>query len=414
MGMFWWIPAVVPLLACAIILLSPLWPIASWQGEKSSRHIEHNLKRFGAYFGLNLFACMIIAVLMWAGTAEKSKFQEVWNFKVVGIKHEMEWTEREQRSRQVPCGTETYYTGTGRDRQSHTRTKYRTEYYYVTEHYGPYWKARDEYNKEFHISQSAYNYWKNVWKNEKQTGMHKGSSAGWERKIDGPIFACSWPNTFETIYPDVSIHSYVNKIRVSNSVLRFGTPTKEQLAMYPRPVDIGNTSPFVSYDGVYRISGDDLLFLSRVNALLGFKKEIHTILVLFGKDKDRGVVDDVLTAWGGPNKNELVTFMSLDGNKIRWVEVHSWMDNTTLHARLRDELAGTNFTVRRYGELIMQYAPTLWWRKDFTPINEYLKVDVSPWWMFSGIMLSIAFCVGAFFIIDRNMVIDDWYHSRGF
>lgn len=412
MGMFWWIPAIIPLLACVIILFSPLWPVAAWQGERSLRHIEHNLKKFGVYFLINLVVCLAVAGIMWAGAGAKTQFKEVWNFQVVGIKHEMEWTERERRSRQVACGTETYYTGSGRDRRSHTRTKYRTEHYYVTEHYGPYWKARNEYGSECRISKSEYDYWKSVWNNESQTGMHRGSSAGWDRKIDGPIFACSWPWTFETIYPDTSVHSYENKIRVSNSVLKFGQPTKEQLAMYPRPVDVGNTSPFVNY-GV-ALSGDDTLYLSRVNASLGIKKQIHAILVLFNEKQERSVVEDVLSAWGGPNKNELVTFMSLEGGNIRWVEVHSWMDNTTLHATLRDELAGTKFSARRYGGLLMQYVPSLWLRKDFTEINEYLKVDISPWWMISGIILSLMFCVGSFFLVEKNMGIDDWYYKRGF
>jgi hypothetical protein len=192
----------------------------------------------------------------------------------------------------------------------------------------------------------------------------------------------------------------VNKIRVSHSVLKWGEATPEQLSKYPRPVDKGNTSPVIPYGG-FGVSEPDLLFLQRINASFGRKYEIHAMLVLFGKDVGRDVVTDVLTAWQGPNKNELVTFVSLDGQTVRWVEVHSWMDNTTLHATLRDELAGQDFTVKRYGELLQRYVPTLWHRKHFTPLNEYLRVDIHPGWLWLAVILSVICGIVSYIVIEK-------------
>jgi len=306
----------------------------------------------------------------------------------------MRWTTHETR-------TETYTTGSGKNEQTHIRIVH------YTETHGPYWTSIDEYGSESSISESEYNHWKAVWKNEKRTGMHKGSSAGFDRSIDGPIYECLWPHTFDTIWPHAEIHKYVNKIRASHSVLKYGEATPQQLERFPRPADKKNTSPVVIYGGL-NASGADMLFLQRINASLGRSREVHPILVVFGKDEPRGAVTDALTAWQGPNKNELVTFLSLDGQTIRWVEVHSWMDDTTLHAVLRDELMGQPFTVKRYGELLQEYVPKLWHRKHFTPINAYLRVAIHPGWIFLAFFLSIATGVGSYFVIDRTTEDADW------
>lgn len=388
---FWWIPAVVPLVGAFVILLSSYWPISAGQGVASESDRRDNWKKFGVYLGVNLGFCLVLAFAMWGMVEARTRFPEVWHYKATGVKHESRWTERERRSRQVPCGT---------DKDGHTI--YRTEYYYVTEEYGPYWKAN--VNGDWsRIDEAAYNEWKRRWGNERQTGMHKGSSAGWDRSIDGPIMECSWPGTVETIFPISEIHAYVNKIRLSQSILQFGAPTEQQLARFPRPADKGNTSPVVSYGGP-GFSPEDNLFLRQVNAFLGSRYQIHTMLVTFGKDEPREVMHEVLCAWRGPNKNELCTFVGLDGQKVKWVEVYSWLDDTTLHATLRDSLAGEQpFTVKRYADLLRQHVPKLWHRKEFTPINEYLVVPISPIWFIIGLVLAILAGIGSFFLIEKVM-----------
>jgi hypothetical protein len=141
------------------------------------------------------------------------------------------------------------------------------------------------------------------------------------------------------------------------------------------------------------------MMLRRVNASLGFKKQVHTMLLVFGKEP-RSVVTDVLTAWRGPNKNELCVFISLDGDEVQWVEVHSWMDNTTLHAVIRDELMGEPFTVKRYADLLREYVPKHWIRKEFTPLNEYLSVPLNPMWGIVGAVIALVLGVVSFLIIE--------------
>ena len=386
MGSFWWIPALVPLLGAIILLLSPKWPVFKWHGATNDYETMLSWQKFGIYMAVNIVLCGLIAWGMWACAIHKQYFHEVWNMRTISIRHEMEWTTHETYTTTTKCGKSTV-----------------TTIHHYTKHHGPFWYRGDEYGHEFEINQGEYDHWSQVWKTEKQTGTHRGSSAGWESKIDGPIYESKWPQTFETVWPSTEVHSYINKIRVSNSILRYGgTPSRALSERYPRPVDVGNTSPVINYGGS-GVTGDEMLYLQRINAGMGSKREIHPILVIFGKDADQDQVADVLTAWQGPNMNELVTFISLDGKKLRWIEVHSWMDNTTLHATLRDELMGQPFSVRLYGQLLQQYVPKLWLRKDFTTINEYLHISISPLWILMGALLSVLVGIGSYFVIE-NMV----------
>ena len=386
--MFFWIPATIPLVASLIILISPKWPISKGQGAEPHERAD-NWKKFGIFFGINLLASFVIAMCMWGGAVSKSYFPEVWNYKITGIKHEMKWTTHETR-------TETYTTGSGKNKTTHTRT------IHYTDTHGPYWSLCDEYGNWVRSNEKVYNEWKKLWGNEKHTDTHKGSSAFGDRSIDGPIYECKWPKTFDTIFPYTKIARYQNKIRVSDSIFKFGEPTEAELAKYPRPADKRNSLPVVSYGG-FSVGGDELFRLRRVNASLGRHCQIHTMLVTLNPSDPRSQVESILKAWGGPNKNELVTFIAVKGNEVTFCEVHSWMDNTALHGAIRDALMAEKWSPRNYGNLLLANAPKMWRRKEFTPFTDHLRVPIHPGWMIAGIILALGLAVGVFILVEYKL-----------
>ena len=404
MGTFWFIPAFLPLAGALLILVLPCWPICRAQGATSDQQIQQNWVRFGVYLAVNLLACLVFSLVAWQGAVSKQYFSEVWDQQVTTIRWEQPWTTKDYHTRQVPCGHHTEYTGSGKNRRSHTVTDYRTEVYYTTGHHGPYWYATDEYGAERRIDQPTYNAWRQRWGSEHQTGIHRGDSAGWfEHSVDGPILSCAWPGTLLTIWPEPTVHQYVNKIRVSNSVLNYGTPTPAEVTLWSRPVDSGNLGPVQIYGQSLKLTADQLLYLGQVNACLGRRYEVHPILCCFGPKVDRSVVEPIMRAWQGPNKNELLTFCSLDGSTVRWVEVRSWLDNTTLHATLRDQLIAGPFSPERYAELLLTSVPTLWHRKHFTPLNQYLQVRVSPGWLWLALGGSLLCGIISFIVISLTI-----------
>jgi len=381
--MFIAIPLLLPAIAVVAILISPLWCIT--KGCVIERRI--NKKRLLVFSLSSLVFSAIVSGVLWGCGTLKVWDKEVWNYKISKVQYEEKWSERESRTRRVACGTD-----------SKGNTRYRTETYYVTEYHGPYWKSADEYGNTRNIDESVYQNWKRVWANEKKTGIHKGSAAGLGTPITGGIFECGWTGDFERIFPWSDIHKYKNKVRHSHSVLKYKEPTRELEKKYPRPADTGNTSPVLSYGRSF--SEQEVNLLHRTNAHLGRRYLVHPILVVFGQDATRGAVDDVLSAWQGPNKNELVTFAALKDDKILWCEVHSWMDNTTLHATLRDELVKERFTAGRYSDLLLKYVPKQWRKKSFKDF-EYLQVEVHWGWGVGAVLASIMGILGAFLLVNR-------------
>jgi len=188
-------------------------------------------------------------------------------------------------------------------------------------------------------------------------------------------------------------------VRYSESALRdIESATKELEEKYTRPAENKDTSPLVSYEGVKFPSAAHLL-LRRVNAELGRRKEVHTILVAFKGDTPRSVIGDVLRGWQLPNKNELVTFISLDGQEVKWVEVHSWIDNTTIHSTLETALAGEAFTPEKYAALLLEHVPKLWFRKQAAELD-YLQVDMHWGWGFGAFLLSFVIAGVCYLVVN--------------
>ena len=395
----------LPLLAALGILISPWWPVTSdgttrrmltkenpWINRSSHADcMRQNRLKFGIFIGGSIVASGLICGLLYFGATRKMHFNEVWNYKITSIEHHEKWTTREMRTRQVPSGTD-----------SKGNIIYRTETYYVTETHGPYWYANDEYGRKNFTNEDIYNYWAKFWNNQRQTGIHKGSSAGWGNAITGRIFQCDWLGTFETIYPWSEINSYVNKVRVSrSSVFNLAEPTKEQLKKYPRPADEKNARPVITYGP--SVDPDGVMFIRRVNANFGVSKQIHALIVVFNAKDGRESINDVLTAWRGPNKNELVIFVGLEADRtIKWCEVHSWMDNTTLHAMVRDGISGKKFDLVMIGGLLNDYIPKHWHRKHFRDF-EYLKIDIHWGWCFTGFMLIVLIMAATFFVVEYKI-----------
>lgn len=370
-------------MAVLAILASPLWCVT--RGTYCERRA--NRIRLFVFFLCSLGLCALVSGAMWGCGSMKEWSKEVWNYKVVRVRHQEMWTTHETR-------TETYTTGSGKNQRTHTRTVH------YTEKHGPYWTAIDEYGDGHGIEPSTYEQWKRTWANEKKTGENEGSAAGFDRAVSGGIFECDWTQDFDRIFPWADIHTYKNKVRCSNSVLKYREPTEELAKKYPRPADSGNTSPVISYGRAF--SGEEVELLRRTNAQLGRRYLVHPVLVVFGQDVSRGVVDDVLSAWQGPNKNELVTFVSLRGDEVVWCEVHSWMDNTTIHATVRDEMMAGGFSAKVYSDMLRKHVPKLWLKKDFRDFD-YLKVEMHWGWKVGSLLVSLVGLVVVFLLVDRNV-----------
>lgn len=332
------------------------------------------------------FLCMIIAgitvlssIVGYVVGNAKMYYNEIWHYTASSVRYEMQWTTKETKTYRVKVGERKVKQSDGTYRKEDV---YETREKHYTELHGPYYYMVDEYGDNHSIDSSDYQKWKGVWKNEVQTGIHNGSSANFDRSIDGPIMTCKWPGSFDTIYPVSEIHMYKNKVRASNSsVMKLAKPTPELQDKYPRPADKGNTSPIFINGANVPFNADDRLLLDRVNAHLGKSFEIHCMFQLFNaKEHDMNIATEMITAWEGTNKNELVIFIGIDpdSGRVSWIKTESWMDNTELYGYLSDDLLGKVLSAKICADTLMNNVPKYWKRKHFSDFD-YLRIEMPAW-----------------------------------
>jgi hypothetical protein len=386
---------VISFLIIALLLTLLLWPILT----KSHKQFKSKaiLLAFCAASNIPVvFAVCGISILA------QSREYEAWTYKATSVQHWEQWTTLNSR-------IETYTTGSGENQQTHTRVVY------YTDKHGPYWYAKDEYGNKRSINQMTYDTWKSIWNNEKQIGFNKGTSAGVFDRKDGKIFECQWDEKFETIYPLVDIKIYENRVRQSQSVFKTKEPTKQIKKKYPLPLNKGNTDPIVCYDGV-TVSDNDFLYLHRINSLLGPQAEMRLLLVLF-KDSPRSIVEDVLSAWNGPNMNEFVVFAGLRENKIEWIDVQSWANQTTLHGMVEGKFLNETLDIPSLANYVYENRE-FWKRKSFKKDFSYIQ-PVAQWWSWLILVVGVVAANGIICMIQWNYLYTGtaiyqgrWYNGR--
>jgi len=298
----------------------------------------------------------------------------------MGVSYYEEWTER--------------VTHTTTDSKGNTETH--TTYVY----HPPYWTAPNQYGEDS-ISKASYNKWKNIWGNEKKVGVFNLNQSSWG---DGDKFVSEWTGKFEEMLPLSSVHSYENKIRSTDNVWAYKEITdKDLLEKFKRPADRGDTSPILGF-GI-SIKNEDRLFLERTNAKLGPIYEIHTIAILFNYEEypNRDIVETILNIWKGPNKNELVSFIGIDkDNNIKWAETTSWMDDTSIHSLIRQDLIALNkWEVKGYGDVLWNRVQSNWKRKEFEDFS-YIKTNLPIGIVMIEILSIIIVCVLVVIIVNKN------------
>lgn len=378
----------IPLAMFALLMHLRKWKLRTDYGR--SRAIMYGISTI--LFGL------LVATLAYLGGTAKTRFNEVWNYKATEVRYYEDWNEK------VSCSHAKYCTRTVSRTDSKGKSYTTTEQYqcgwlhpYDVDYHPEHWDAVTEYGRQERISQTSYNKWKGVFTGGEiiKKDMHRNYHTN-----DGDMYYSTWDNTFDKMYPLHSIHTYQNKVRVSDSIFQYAEVDEVIAKLYPRPADQGSTLPVISYGPT--IAVHEQLVLRRVNATFGSSHQIHCMVVLFnGESID--IIEDVLNAWKGPNKNELVMFIGIDDNrKVLWSEVTSWMDDTTIHAYLRSSIVNMKeFDANVLADTLKEAIPKYWSRKEFSDFD-YIKIPISMGWYLMNLLLGIASCIVATIVAERN------------
>lgn len=352
--------------------------------------------------GISLVLSLICWIGIHFGNSARMMFKEVWNYKINKVAYYEEWDET------VPCQHPIYQTitHTYTDSKGQTYTETETiivgyEHPFDVDTHPPRWIAIDEYESSHKIDRQEYNKWKNIWGNNHFQDMHRDYYSE-----DGDMYYSVWDNQFNTIYPWEEIKLYQNKIRVAKSVFNFAEVSKEIAKRYQRPADNSNGNPILTY-GISVTENDQILF-KRLNASLGKQYKIHNIVMLFDYSKyPISEVENIKNAWKGANKNELVTCIGLSSNNhIEWCDVFSWMDDTTIHSMIRQDVVELKtYDNNQLFYILNKRIPQYWVKKDFRDFD-YLRVEIPFSYIIGGVItlviLNIGLIIGSVYYYREN------------
>ncbi len=311
-------------------------------------------------------------------------FKEIWNSPSQKVILYEKWTEESET-----CTTD--------DDGSRSCTTY-----YIN--HPEYWRGVDEYDVEHEIEKPEYHHWARVWGGETHVNIIRIDKAFFGGR--GDKLEAYWDRTFDKMFPLAFIMIYENKVRASDTVWEFAEVDEETKEKFPRPADVPDTRPLMTY-GVTVSAADDL-FMRRMNAIWGNRYQLHNMIFLFNVAQypDRSIVETVTNAWEGPNKNELITFIGLDGDKKpQWCDVVSWMDDTTIHSLIRqDVIEMDKFSAKNMADILKPRLASNWKRKEFADFD-YIHVSV-PAWTYLVIALLNIVSVGAGGAVIESKVYD--------
>lgn len=307
---------------------------------------------------------------------------EIWNFPIAEVHYYEPWEEVVTKKTTDDKGNTTTMT------------------YYV--HHSAEWKAVTDNGTNHDIKQSEFEHWKNQWGNVTEEDVfHFDQSLGSKFRGEGDKWVSEWNREFNTMFPFSSVHRYTNKLRATNTVWNFKQVDKETKEKFRRPADMQHLSPVLSYGVGYHEK--DELFLKRLNASLGPRYQVHNIIVLLpANEYDSSVVETILGAWQGPNKNELVVLMGVDQYEVKWCQVVSWMDDTTIHSLIRQQImnSGVELNLVNVGNVVRDNIEKHWHRKEFADFD-YVDVKTPFHLNLIYLALSVGSCVGAFFLVEN-------------
>ena len=241
---------------------------------------------------------------------------ECWSGKITHACHFPQWIEQYQQ-----CHTETYYTGSGKNRTSHTRTWYTTEHATHYEHWVAYLNF-GTLNEEKDIDANKFNEIKSNFGNAIEDGGKQWySNGGFRYSGDNNIYRAV--NKTGYLYPVTTIRTFSNRIKAAPTVFSFiKVPTNVPVYNWPKNPNWQVSDRLINEPRISKLEFD------RMNSRLGPVKLVDVCFINFG-DKGSEIAKYQEAYWLRGKKNSItMCYGQLDSNNIpSWSVVFGWSNS---------------------------------------------------------------------------------------
>jgi len=323
---------------------------------------------------------------------------EYWGGYVTRAEYYERWNER------VSCRHPKYRTETYTTRDSKGRTVTRTRqvqdgyhHAYDVDEHPPYWKVVDSNGISVSISSARFEWLCGRFKERRFVDMRRSYHTRDGDKYEATWSASKDPN-YEVLEPVTSIHTYKNKVQVSDSVFNYPeveNPQEYGLFDYPTRLAEGYLCPAILGNGGPKAKEAEQKF-SAINALLGPSKQVRVwVLVFKGQPLQTAMEQEAY--WKGGNKNEFILTIGVNKEqKVQWCHVISWTEVDTLKIEARNKVMEQDGKVLDLESVADWLHPALrrgFIRKEFADFN-YLSIRPPMWTILVTYLLVILVNVG--------------------
>lgn len=282
--------------------------------------------------------------------------------RIMQVEHHPRWVER-----WIQHHSETYYTGSGKNRVSHTRHWTTVEHDTHPEH----WEANfnfGSFQENRDIDFQKYTSIKSEFGNHVETGSKQSYN-------HGGTFESGDQNTYVTdnrtgfIRPVTTTDSFENRIKAAPSVFSFTkVPTNAPVFNWP-----DNPNTWVSDRVMGTARGHINLYeWDKLNAVLGPKKHINLVIVGFNSD-DSMLGQYQQAKWIGGKKNDFVITFGGTGEKPTWAYCFGWTESDICKRTVESYIIehGVNADIYKFlnDEITQNYKIKDWTKFDYISIE---------------------------------------------
>jgi hypothetical protein len=319
----------------------------------------------------------------WMAMKGQTDDKETWSGQIVSGRHVARWQEYyEEAIYRTEYYTEresyTYYSGSGKNRSSHTGYRTVTKSRQVFDH----WEGRrrwhdDTYSLESNISTSYStdnaDFYKKArsWDGAHPTPGRRTTGEHNSKMIGGDPNDYLIRNT-GYVWPVTKLVTFENRIKATPTVFSYAkVPEGMKVFGYP-----ANGNPFSSDRLVGSAAVIDLFQFDQMNARLGPTKKVNVILVGMG-DRDSMSGQWQEAAWIGGKKNDVVICWGGVNTKPTWVRAFGWTESKLCLRNLETIVLENGVTVATLPaiekEIKLNYVIKDWHKFD------YIRVPAPMW-----------------------------------
>jgi len=344
-------------------------------------------------FAVGICAALLVSCVMhFAASSGVTSDIETHSGQIVSVKHYAEWVEKYD---EAIYRTETYYTGSGKDRTRHSRRVF-SHWSPRTRTHSEYWQAYSNIGTNYSIDHAKFNDLSNKFGGFVPVEGRRSTSEHASRMIGGDPNDYFAQNKTGWIEPVTKLVSWENRIKGAGPSAFSFRKVPENAPVYEWPE---NPNPWVSNRVIN--APINIFKWDQLNARLGPSKRVNVIIVNFpGKSND--IVELQKAKWIGAKKNDLVLCYSSDKNgKTLWADCFSWSKSEIVKSNLKTILL-ENRVSDDIIPLIEAEIKKNYVLRDFEKDFSYLDIEPRPIHYFMAILIMILTQTGYWIYAHKN------------